>query len=529
MAFTDINVGASANDGTGDSLRAASQKINANFDDAQTQLDGKAALVHAHGADEVQYDGTAAGIPSASVQATIDYLATQLDPGSGPEGEGTFLASGGGVAWVSGLTFRVSAARYYLNGVLKTSIEQTVTLAAAHTTLGRFDAIVLDTNGVATSLAGTPSPTPEFPDVDPQTYLELSLVSVPASGTTPGDVSSVVVYAENNGAPTEWATGTVGSGWAVASTNNPKTGAKCVEATAVTDSSRVTFTAVAPVALEGKTGLVLNLRSKADWGANLLRLYFYNGAVRVGDYVTVGNGRNGFDSTNTTTYQQVVVPLSLFNFPAGSSVDKLSVQVRAPSGSIGFYLDEVSIQDGSGTSGPGGGFGQTEADLRYLRRDLNGSDVPDAAAFRTNVGAAPIDSPAFQNVPTTPTAPLGTNTAQVASTAFVQAAVAGFTWLNDQTPSGAVNGSNTVFTLPTAFASGQIRLFVAGLRQKAGTHYTPNPTAGSFTLSAAPLTGDDICVDYVPTGPLLYSPSFNFSVARNSQYLLSAILEDWGF
>lgn len=42
MAFTDVNIGAVADDGTGDPLRTAFQKINGNFAGTQVQLDAKA-------------------------------------------------------------------------------------------------------------------------------------------------------------------------------------------------------------------------------------------------------------------------------------------------------------------------------------------------------------------------------------------------------------------------------------------------------------------------------------------------------
>lgn len=51
-------------------------------------------------------------------------------------------------------------------------------------------------------------------------------------------------------------------------------------------------------------------------------------------------------------------------------------------------------------------------------------DDADAAAARTTLAAAPLDSPAFTGTPTVPTATAGTNTTQSASTAFVQAAIA---------------------------------------------------------------------------------------------------------
>lgn len=51
-------------------------------------------------------------------------------------------------------------------------------------------------------------------------------------------------------------------------------------------------------------------------------------------------------------------------------------------------------------------------------------DDTDAAAARTTLGAAPLASPGFTGAPTAPTAVTGTNTTQLATTAFVQAAVA---------------------------------------------------------------------------------------------------------
>lgn len=49
MAITPINVGTAANDGTGDTLRAAMQKININEADLQSQINGKASITGATG------------------------------------------------------------------------------------------------------------------------------------------------------------------------------------------------------------------------------------------------------------------------------------------------------------------------------------------------------------------------------------------------------------------------------------------------------------------------------------------------
>ena len=51
-------------------------------------------------------------------------------------------------------------------------------------------------------------------------------------------------------------------------------------------------------------------------------------------------------------------------------------------------------------------------------------DDADAATARATLGAAPLDSPALTGIPTAPTAATGTNTTQVATTAFVNAEIA---------------------------------------------------------------------------------------------------------
>lgn len=51
-------------------------------------------------------------------------------------------------------------------------------------------------------------------------------------------------------------------------------------------------------------------------------------------------------------------------------------------------------------------------------------DDTDAATARATLGAAPLANPAFTGAPTVPTAVAGTNTTQIANTAFVQEAVA---------------------------------------------------------------------------------------------------------
>lgn len=67
----------------------------------------------------------------------------------------------------------------------------------------------------------------------------------------------------------------------------------------------------------------------------------------------------------------------------------------------------------------------------------------------------------------------------------------------DETPTGSVNGSNTSFTTAKPYVANTLQVYVNGVKQKRGTHFSEvTPTSGTFTISDAPLTGDDVMVEY---------------------------------
>lgn len=69
--------------------------------------------------------------------------------------------------------------------------------------------------------------------------------------------------------------------------------------------------------------------------------------------------------------------------------------------------------------------------------------------------------------------------------------------INQETPTGSVNGSNTAFTTARAYISGSLEVYVNGLLQAPTTHVTEvSPTAGTFSLDTAPSTGDIVRVSY---------------------------------
>jgi len=70
--------------------------------------------------------------------------------------------------------------------------------------------------------------------------------------------------------------------------------------------------------------------------------------------------------------------------------------------------------------------------------DYGGTGASDTTTARANLGAAPTESPEFTGVPTAPTAVFGTNTTQVATTAFVRNEVTNGLPYATETDKGAV-------------------------------------------------------------------------------------------
>lgn len=105
---------------------------------------------------------------------------------------------------------------------------------------------------------------------------------------------------------------------------------------------------------------------------------------------------------------------------------------------------------------------QAAGDVRYTQRSNNLSDLTNVATARTNLGAAPVVSPSFTGTPTAPTAPVGTNTTQLATTAFVTTADNLKANINSPTFTGvpsaptASAGTNTTQLANTAFVTAAV-------------------------------------------------------------------------
>jgi hypothetical protein len=252
------------------------------------------------------------------------------------------LISGGIVTWIANYDYDVTAAQYYIDGVLYNSPATSITLDPADPTDPRIDLFIVTTSSIADKITGTPSTPPNTPDIDPATQLQIAFATVDAGSSQP-TITQLWIYREDVGPSAEW-TMTTNSPSTIdlASTNNPYAGTKDIEGTNVVTGNYFLATSGTSPTMSLYDALVFKIRSKGAWGGRTMVLRWFNGVTAIGNNVTFGNGLYGFVSSNTTSYQNITIPLA--DFGTISSATALRMQ-RSGGGTIGWYIDDVQLMD----------------------------------------------------------------------------------------------------------------------------------------------------------------------------------------
>lgn len=294
--------------------------------------------------------GTLAGLTDVNLATLTDGDLLKYDSGASewinfqpnyaPNTVFNGLVFGGTVTWLTGYTYEVSAAIYYIEGVLYSSPITTLTLTAADPTDPRIDLFVLTTSGTATYITGIPSTPPVTPDIDPVTQLYIGLATVDA-GTTEPSIAQEWIFRENVGTPTEWNLTSNSGNIVLNSINNPNSGTYDIEGTMVVSGNSFTATSGGGL-ISLYDALVFKILSKAGWAIKKLSIQFFNGTSPLGNLVSFGQSSYGFISSNTSTYQNITIPLS--DFGPISSANKLRF-LRSGTGSIGFYIDDIQLMN----------------------------------------------------------------------------------------------------------------------------------------------------------------------------------------
>jgi hypothetical protein len=270
------------------------------------------------------------------------------------------VISGCKVIWESGLTFRVTAGVYYIDGVRYELAEGNITLNAADPTNPRFDIIAVNDASAIVKLTGIPAADPSEPQIDPATQLYLTSVLVGAGATVPTGVTDVIIYDEN----TEWAgsaSGTIPLNFA--SITSPSNGTKSIAITSWSAGSAITFTNGSALS----TGDVKNFSLKIKLTATLTKnqnisLQFFNGGTATSLQMPVA-----ISKTIVGSYQTFA--LTTIDF-TGALFDRIKL-LFAGSNTNAVYIDEIRYQSGVNQPGGGGGtFTETDPTVPVLVKQI---------------------------------------------------------------------------------------------------------------------------------------------------------------
>ncbi len=257
------------------------------------------------------------------------------------------LVSGGIVTWLHDYIYSVSAATYYINGVLYNSPSVIDTLAPADPLLDRIDMFVLTTNSAAEIITGQPSNPPVSPYYSSNQLYD-AIAYVTHNTTSPSCVTTEWIYREN----TEWTTDTFSSNYnGNINANNtafPYQGTKDIAMFHVWSGSYITFASITPPTMSN----FLTLSTMVSVFAHPLRssdklVYsWYNGSTPVGNPVQVSNGSYGFSGISLGVYQNITIPLTDFGNINGATKLKILMQSNTISGGIAgtIFLDDIQLQ-----------------------------------------------------------------------------------------------------------------------------------------------------------------------------------------
>jgi hypothetical protein len=355
---------------------------------ARDNADSAEATARAAADTTLQTNINAEATTRAAGDAALGNRVAVLEAGSGSVATGTYLLEGGTVAWVSGRTFRVGAARYVIDGMEYTSAQASVTLDAADASFDRIDVLALTSAG-ATKVSGVAAAVPFEPVLDPATQLRVTAVTMPAAASTP-TIATETVYAENAGTPTEWAASTPNGTINVNATAHPFAGTKHIAGTGVSAGQYFELTRASGIVLDGRT-LVFQFDPKAAWPSKKqLRLTLFNGTTQKGTPVVVASGQYGLNTATGGTYQQIVVPYSAFGVAGGTQVTKARVEVIGSGANVSFDFDAAEWQTGTtqaptGTALPKGG---AAGDVLFKNSSVDG-DAAFRAILQSDVSGLP--------------------------------------------------------------------------------------------------------------------------------------------
>lgn len=239
--------------------------------------------------------------------------------------------------------FFVWADNYILDNINYTTyIEDTVTLAAADLTPGqdRFDVIVINLDQTISVVSGVTSATPEIPNIDDNTQLTVGVVLVSGATTAPVSVVNTTVFDENlQEVGGEWDTALTGS---ASSSEVIDPSAGTIHASLNLTSDILTLNNSVSITSGEFDKLIFKIKLISGSDQKFYVKFFTTGSGSQWR-VPLEQGYFGFDGSNFSTYQTIIINANWINL---SSFDNVQIEKRTAGV---CYIDEISFQKGTPT------------------------------------------------------------------------------------------------------------------------------------------------------------------------------------
>ncbi len=283
----------------------------------------------------------------------------------------------GGASYLSGLTFNVTDLSYIIDDTFYSATSSTVIVASGDSVYDRIDVIIADISGNTSVVQGTPSANPVKPDIDESTQIEVTFVTI-AAGVTSIALSSTLVYNEKVGPPAEWVFATPSSPFISGdSTTQTYSGTSSIELSAATNGKSFTLSSSTVFDSTTQNTIQFAIKNRIAWPAGTrIRLSILSSTgIPIGTIVDLYNGRFGFSSSNTTSWQLISIPLSNFTLTTTLFSTIKFLTVNTATLSISCFIDYVRMMEGLPVTTPNPTW--------FNIRANNGSSIPALTANDT--------------------------------------------------------------------------------------------------------------------------------------------------
>ena len=266
----------------------------------------------------------------------------------------------GGVSYISGYTFEVSPLEYIIGETIYSiTSSSTVVLNSGDSTYDRIDVIISDVFGNTSVIQGTPSLNPEKPNIDELTQLEITFILVPANSIEP-DITTLILYNNNLGTPTEWSFGSVGSQPTriiSSATEQTYSGSTSIRVSGVTGAFTTSFrlTGLTTVDTTNYSSLQFAIRNlSANTTTTQIRFRFLTSTGTQNGSAVFMNAAGSsnfvqYNNTNTSSWQVISIPLWRF-YLTNNFAQILEVSFNSPNAR--YYFDLIELLEGYSSSPP---------------------------------------------------------------------------------------------------------------------------------------------------------------------------------